>query len=127
MRIFPLPPPYPGIPLYWIIKPPQDQGPPLPLMPDKAIICYLHGWSHGFLHVYSLVGGLVTGSSGESGWLILFFLGRHSYSNHYSLFWLPWEARHTSGAQTHIQSKHPRTQNKIKITKKKYLALNIEL
>jgi hypothetical protein len=26
-------------------------GPFLPLMPDKAILCYMHGWSHGSLHV----------------------------------------------------------------------------
>ena len=31
------------------------------------------GWSHGFLHVYSLIGGLVPGSSRVSGWLILLF------------------------------------------------------
>jgi hypothetical protein len=42
MRVFPhpstypLPPHPPNIPLYWGIKPSQDQGPPLPLMPDKA-------------------------------------------------------------------------------------------
>jgi hypothetical protein len=33
-------------------------------MPVKAIFCYICSWSHGFLHVYSLVGGLVPGSSG---------------------------------------------------------------
>jgi hypothetical protein len=49
------------------IKSSQDQGPLLPLMPDKAILCYICGWSHGSLHVYSLVGSLVPGSSGESG------------------------------------------------------------
>jgi hypothetical protein len=37
-------------------------------MPDKAILCYIGGWSHGSLHVYSLAGGLVPGSS---GWLII--------------------------------------------------------
>jgi hypothetical protein len=31
----------PGIPLYWVIEPSQDQGPFLPLIPDKAIICYI--------------------------------------------------------------------------------------
>ena len=39
----------------------------LPLMTDKAILCYTYGWSHGFLYVYSLVGSLVSGSSGGSG------------------------------------------------------------
>ena len=38
----------------------------LPLMSDKAILCYICIWSLGSLHVYSLVGGLVPGSSGES-------------------------------------------------------------
>jgi hypothetical protein len=33
---YPLPPCCPSIPLHWGIKPSQDQGPPLPLMPDKA-------------------------------------------------------------------------------------------
>jgi hypothetical protein len=40
-------------------------------MPNKAILCYICGWSLGSLHVYSLVGGLVPASSGWSGWLIL--------------------------------------------------------
>ena len=49
----------------------------LPLIPDKVILCYICCWSHGSLHVYSLLGGLVPGSygGGASGWLIfLFFL-----------------------------------------------------
>jgi hypothetical protein len=25
------------------------------LMADKAILCYIYSWSHGSLHVYSLV------------------------------------------------------------------------
>ena len=36
--------------------------PALPLMPEKAILCYICIWSHGSLHGYSLVGGLVSGS-----------------------------------------------------------------
>jgi hypothetical protein len=39
-------------------------------MPDKAILCYIYGWSPGSLHVYSLVGGL---NPGSSGWLMLLF------------------------------------------------------
>ena len=35
----PLPPHPPGIPLHWGIKPSQDQGPLLPLMLGKAILC----------------------------------------------------------------------------------------
>jgi hypothetical protein len=56
---YPLLPPCPKIPLCWGIEPPQEQGPPLPLMPDKAILCYKCSWSYGSLHVYSLVDGLI--------------------------------------------------------------------
>jgi hypothetical protein len=69
----PPPLPHPGILLHWGIKPSQDQGTLLLLMSDKALLCYICGWSHGPLHVYSLVDGLVPRSSGESGWLILIF------------------------------------------------------
>jgi hypothetical protein len=44
------------------------------MMTNKAIICYIWGWSHGSLYVYSLVGGLVPGSYGGTGWFILLFL-----------------------------------------------------
>ena len=54
------------------IKLSHDQGPPLPLMPDKVILCYICSWSHGSLHVSSLVGGLLPERSGVSDWL--FFL-----------------------------------------------------
>ena len=47
--------PFLGIPIHWGIKPSQDQGPLLPLLPNKAILCYICSWSHGSLHVYSLV------------------------------------------------------------------------
>jgi hypothetical protein len=53
-----------GIPLHWGIEPSQDQGPLLPLMSNKAILCYICRWSDESNHVYSLVGGLVPGSSG---------------------------------------------------------------
>ena len=43
-------------------------------MTNKAILCYMCGWSHGSLHVYSLVGGLVRGNSGGASWFILLFL-----------------------------------------------------
>jgi hypothetical protein len=69
--IHPLPPPCPGTTLHCCIKPSQDQGPLLPLMSDKAILCYTCSWSHGSLHMYPLVVSLVPGSSGGSGWLIL--------------------------------------------------------
>ena len=42
-----------NIPLSWGIEPSQDQGPLIPLMPNKAIICYTCSWSHGSFHVYS--------------------------------------------------------------------------
>jgi hypothetical protein len=78
LPIHPLQPhPNPISPYTWGIKTSQDQGPLLPLMPNKANLCYKCGWSHGSLHVYSLLGGLVPGSygGGASGWLIfLFFL-----------------------------------------------------
>ena len=71
------PPSFPllAFPLHWGIKPLQDQGPLLPLMRDKTILCYICSWSHESLHVYSLDGGLAPGSSGGwgSGWLILLF------------------------------------------------------
>ncbi|EDM10302.1 RGD1560158 (predicted), isoform CRA_a [Rattus norvegicus] len=38
-------------------------------MPDNAILCYICGWSHGSFHVYSLVDGLVPGTSGGV-WLV---------------------------------------------------------
>jgi hypothetical protein len=52
-----------SIPLQWDIKAPQKQGAILPLMPDKAILCYICSWSHEFLHVDSLFAGLVPESS----------------------------------------------------------------
>ena len=58
-----------GIPLHWGIKPSWDQGPLLPLMTNTAILCYKYSWSHESLRVYSLVGGLVPGSSGGY-WLV---------------------------------------------------------
>jgi hypothetical protein len=67
-----LPPPHPHIP-HRGIQPSQDQELLLPLMPDKAILCYIYGWSHGSLHVYYLVGGL---DPVNSGWLILLFFPR---------------------------------------------------
>jgi hypothetical protein len=66
--------PDPGIPLHRGIEPSQDQGPSLPLMMNRAPFCYICGWSHGSLHVYSLVGDLVPGSSGGTGWFLLLFL-----------------------------------------------------
>ena len=70
---YPLPPQSPSIHLCWVIEPPPDQKASLPLMPDKAILYYICSWSHRSLHMYSLFGGLVSGSSGGSGWLVLLF------------------------------------------------------
>jgi hypothetical protein len=66
---YPLLHPCPSIPLHWGIKPSQDQRPLLPLMSNKANFCYICIWSHVSLHLYSLVGGLVPGSS-EGYWLV---------------------------------------------------------
>jgi hypothetical protein len=63
----------PSIPLHWDIEPAQNKGPPFLLMLDKIIMCYICSWSHGYLHVYSLVDSLVPGSFEGSGWLILLF------------------------------------------------------
>jgi hypothetical protein len=87
VRVFPqpthpLPLLSPGIPLLWDIKPSQVQGPLLPLMPDKVILCYICSWGLGSLHVDSLVGGLVPGSSGGSGWLMLLFFGMYILTQH---------------------------------------------
>ena len=70
----PLPPHHSSIPLRWGIKPLQDQGPLLPLMPHKASSATYAAGATGSLHVYSLVGGLVPGSSRWSSYLMLFFL-----------------------------------------------------
>jgi hypothetical protein len=43
------------------------------LMPNKVILCYISSWLHWSLHVYSLVGVLVPGSSAGNGLLILLF------------------------------------------------------
>jgi hypothetical protein len=56
LPIHSLPPPCLGIPLYWGIEPSQDQG-SLPLMSNKAVLCYICCWCHRSLHVYYLVGG----------------------------------------------------------------------
>jgi hypothetical protein len=60
-----------GIPLHWGIEHPQAQGPPLPLMSNKAILCHICSQSHGSLHVYSLVGGPVPGSSGRGNLIFI--------------------------------------------------------
>lgn len=41
-----------------------------PIGSDKTILCYICFWILGFHHVYSLVCGLVSGSSGWSSWLV---------------------------------------------------------
>ena len=67
MRVLLHPPHHTGFPLHWGIKPSQDKE--LPMMPDKTIPCYICSWSHGYLRIYSLIGGLVPGSS-EVVWLV---------------------------------------------------------
>jgi hypothetical protein len=58
------------IPLHWGIQHPQAQGPLLPLLSNKGILCHICGQCHGSLHVYSLVGGSVSRSSRGSGLLL---------------------------------------------------------
>jgi hypothetical protein len=62
---------HPGIPVHWGIEQPQAQGPLLPLMPNKAILCHICNWNHGSLHMYSSVGGPAPGSSTGFGLLTL--------------------------------------------------------
>lgn len=47
----PLLPQQPSTPLFWAIKPLWDQGEgvPLPVMPHKAVLCYIPSWSHGYM------------------------------------------------------------------------------
>ena len=60
--------PYPGS---WSLH--RTKGAPLLLMPDKAILFCICSWSHKSCHVPSLVGTLLPGFFGGSGWLILLF------------------------------------------------------
>jgi len=80
----PLPPQCPGIPLHWRNEPSQDQG--LLLMPDNAILCYICGWSHGSLNMYSLVGGLVPGSLGRGGLVDWYCCSYYGVANPFSSF-----------------------------------------
>ena len=63
----------PRILLQWVIDPWQDQEPLLPLISKRVILCYMCSWSNDPLHLCSLVGRLVPGNSGRSGWLILLY------------------------------------------------------
>ena len=36
-------------------------------MSEMSVFCYICSWSHGSLHVYSLIGGIVPGSSVGTG------------------------------------------------------------
>jgi hypothetical protein len=74
--------------LSWGNKPPQDQVPPLPLMPNKAILCYTCSRSHGPTHVYSLVGGLVPGHPEGSSYLMFFVLPMELQSPSATTFFL---------------------------------------
>jgi hypothetical protein len=52
----------------------------------KAILCYICNWSHGSLHVYSLVGGLVPGSSGGGGLVGWYCCSSYGVANPLSSF-----------------------------------------
>jgi hypothetical protein len=60
----PCQPSHSGISLHWEIKHPQAQGPLLPLMSNKAILCHICCLSHGSLQLCSFVVDPVTESSG---------------------------------------------------------------
>lgn len=69
-----LQPHLPSIPIHWGIKSSQDQGRTLPLKPNKAILCYISSWSHGFPSVLF------------SWWLeLIFSLPRYLSPESYSL------------------------------------------
>ena len=53
-----------GILLSWGNEPSQFQVPLLSLIFYQAILCYSCCWSYEILHVYSLIGGYIPGSSG---------------------------------------------------------------
>jgi hypothetical protein len=47
-----------SIHLHWDIKPPQEQGPPLPLMLDRAILCSLLSLSLSlsiYIYIYTYI------------------------------------------------------------------------
>jgi hypothetical protein len=71
-EVAPYPPTHPLLPhcssisLHWGIKPPQDQGPLLPLMPDKTISCYICIWSYGSMaNVFLVVHFIMTFSKNK--------------------------------------------------------------
>jgi hypothetical protein len=54
-------------------------------MPDKAILCYICSWSYGPSHVYTLVSGLVPGSS-VGVWLVdSVVLSKYTFHDTYCL------------------------------------------
>jgi len=53
------------------IQPWKNQGLLLPLVPNKAILCYICSWSHRVVYANSLNGSLIPGNP---GWLVLMFL-----------------------------------------------------
>jgi hypothetical protein len=46
----------PVLKFLWSIKPSQNQRPLLPLIPDKAILCYIYGWSQPWVPPCVLLG-----------------------------------------------------------------------
>jgi hypothetical protein len=69
-----------SIPLLWGIKPPQDQW------ISFSLICYICIWSHRFLQVHSLVGGLDFGRTEYSGQPMVFFQWGCSPPQHFHSF-----------------------------------------
>jgi hypothetical protein len=73
LRVFPHLPTHSWLPTlslpYTGAPPLQYQGPLLPLMPNKVILCYLCNWSSESLSPCVILGS-VPGSAAGSGWLI---------------------------------------------------------
>ena len=72
-----------SIPLHWGIEPSQDQGPSLLSISDKAILSYICIWSHGSLHIYSLVSGLVPWTLGGP---VSWYVSSYGVANPFSSF-----------------------------------------
>jgi hypothetical protein len=91
LRVFPPPthplqPPRPGIPLHWGTKPSQDQGPLIPLMSNKTILCYICSWSHGFLHVYLIFGWRFSPWELWGVWLFWYCFSSYGVANPFRSF-----------------------------------------
>lgn len=44
-----------SVPISWFMKFPQKQGSPVPVIPDKLVLCYISTWRHGHTLILLLV------------------------------------------------------------------------